>query len=232
MKVLECRVQSQDRGEAGVREMHEVATQQAGLEQDMMNLPSIKSGHVEAIVHHIVTLFNILEAVLDLNLKYRVRELRFTQYGKQKTMHDICERAVSGGGFEADERPVMAAHGNSTLFTTRGRLPSPVKAVRHHLQKRGEDLHCVNENYTSKLCSTCFECLGPMFGEDGRSIWAVRRCHNSECDHMVWDRGVSACLDILFVFSYEIEYGEHPQSSPRHTNYAFVDQELAPVLPE
>ncbi len=83
MNVVEYRVRSQGRGEMGVREMHEVVIQQAGLEKDMMNLPSIRLGHVEAIFHHIGNLFNILDAFLDLNLKCRACELRFTQYGKR-----------------------------------------------------------------------------------------------------------------------------------------------------
>ena len=136
--------------------------------------------------------------------------MRFTQYGKkQKVMHDICERVIRGGGFENDGRKVTIAYGNAT-FTTKGSLPGPVKAVRRELQRRGEDIHLVNEDYTSMLCSSCHERLEPMFDEEGRAIHAVRRCHNSECNRMVWHRDVNACLNIMCVFIYEQLYGFRP----------------------
>ncbi len=102
---------------------------------------------MESVVDHIATLFGILDAILDISLRLRVRELRFTQYGKKQAMHDICERIMSGGGFEDDMRPVTVPFPYATI-TTRGRFSGPVKAARRHLQKRGEDMHLVNDETT------------------------------------------------------------------------------------
>merc|ERR1712176_851568 len=73
-----------------------------------------------------------------------------------------------------------------------------------------EDIHLVNEDYTSMLCSSCHERLEPMFDEEGRAIHAVRRCHNSECNRMVWHRDVNACLNIMWVFIREQLDGFRP----------------------
>jgi len=182
----------------------------AGLEEDMRSLPSGKTGVIERFLFHFTELFRVLDQVLELNSKRRVREMRFTQYGKkQKVMHDICERVLRGGGFENDERRVTIAYGNAT-FTTRGSLPGPVEAVRRELQRRGEDIHPVNEDYTSKLCSSCHQRLEPMLDEEGRAIHAVRRCNFSECERRVWHRDVNACLNIMYVFIYEWNRGFRP----------------------
>ena len=188
---------------------------QAGLEEALLTLPSMKTSSLDQLVGHIVCLYEVLDRVLELNSRRRVREQRFRQYGmKQKAMHDICERIVSGGGFAEDDRPTTIAYGNAT-FTTRGRFPGPVKAVRRHLQRRGEDLHLVDEDYTSKLCSDCHEALEPMRDGNGRAIHAVRRCTNSDCERMVWHRDVNACLNILYVFLYQITHGERPYQFTR-----------------
>ena len=197
-------------GVVGAQRRRRMWRRKAGLEEDMLFLPSGKTGDIKSFHFHVEQLFRVLDRVLELNFKRRVREMRFTQYGKkQKVMHDICERVIRGGGSENDGRKVTIAYGNAT-FTTKGSLPGPVKAVRRELQRRGEDIHLVNEDYTSMLCSSCHERLEPMFDEEGRAIHAVRRCHNSECNRMVWHRDVNACLNIMWVFIREQLDGFRP----------------------
>ena len=186
----------------------------AGLEDDMVCLPPGKTGDKDSFLHHIREVLKLLDAIIELNSKKRVRCLRFKQFARrQRVMEDICKRVIEGGGFEDDDREVVIAYGNAT-FPTRGSITGPVKSVRRAIQGRagpGLDIRLVNEDYTSKLCSSCHRELEPMIDEEGRAIHAVRRCQCSECLRMFWNRDVNACLNIMFVYMHELHNGSRPE---------------------
>jgi hypothetical protein len=182
----------------------------AGLEEKLMELPTAKTADLNKMELHISSLLGILNKVLSLNLWKRVRELRFRQYARrQKVLHDIAETVVTGD-FQDDERDVVIAYGNAT-FTTRERMPGPVKTIRRILQKRKENIHFINENYTSQLCSGCHQKLDRMYDDDGESIWAVKCCNNSKCKRTVWNRDVNACINIMYIFLSEVIQGIRPE---------------------
>ena len=185
----------------------------AALEQ-LLELPSAKTSSSAAMEHHIIALFKILDDVLHHNCAWRVRALRFTQYGcRQKVMHDICNRLETAGTDADDDRRVVIAYGAGSFSpSSKGHCPGPVKAVYRQLKRRGmAEVYKEGEAYSSQLCSCCHHKLVPMYGQgDSGAIHAVRRCLNTECWRTVWHRDRNAAQNIRHTFLHTCYYGSRP----------------------
>jgi hypothetical protein len=96
---------------------------------------------------HLTELFKILDALLLHNGAWRVRGLRFTQYGlKQKVMHDICERIITCNSDPKDTRPVVVAFGAGAFSASSGgQCSGPVKGVRRALQQKRVEMYDVKK---------------------------------------------------------------------------------------
>ncbi len=111
-----------------------------------------------------------MDRVLEMNAKTRVRTLVFSQFRrKQKVMNDICDRIIHGRNFSNDKRPITIAFGNAT-FTMRGEIQGSAKGEQRELLKHRQELHLIDKNYTSKLCSCCQKALQSMYDQDKRAI--------------------------------------------------------------
>ena len=188
-----------------------------GLEA-VLELPTAKTSSSAVMRVHISRLLALIDPILLHHGARRVRSMRFTQYGrKQKVMEEICDRIVRGGVSDEDERPVIVAFGAGMFSScSSGHCPGPVKGVRKALRRRGEEVHDVNEDYTSQLCCCCHKRVEPMYGaDDSGAIHAVRRCLNTECSRTVWNRDVNAALNIHFVFVAEALHGARPVAFTR-----------------
>ena len=182
------------------------------LQDELTALPTAKTASTQQLTLHITELFRIIDSVLEHSFRSRVRCLKFTQFGrKQKVMHDICERICTS---EDDDRQVVVAFGAGMFSScSKGHCPGPVKGVRTALRRRrGVAVVNVNEDYSSQLCSECYQKLEPMYGESGgEAIHSVRRCVTANCPRTLWNRDINAALNILHIFLYEASYGERPK---------------------
>ena len=185
----------------------------AELQDQMTNLPSAKTPDPAMMIEHITALFLILDRVLALNGRRRVRDLRFSQHcRRQRVMGDICSRITSPVD-EDDMRPVVVAFG-AGMFSSSSRYhaPGPVKEVRTALRKRGVEVYDVEEDYTSQLCNSCHVKVVPMCQEGGRGeIYGVRRCTAAGCPRNIMNRDANAAMNILFIFKEESRTGHRPE---------------------
>jgi hypothetical protein len=184
----------------------------ANLYEAMTQLPSAKTPCTLAMAMHISELFKILERVLQLNGRRRVRSLRFSQHClRQRVMYDICKRITEG--CEGDERRPVAAFGAGMFSSSgKGHAPGPVKEVRKALRRRGVEVYDVNEDYTSQLCHCCHNKVVPMYSEGGEfAIHGVRRCLSATCMRKTLNRDINASLNILYIFFAETLHGARPE---------------------
>ena len=109
----------------------------ADLEEALTQLPSGKVASSAAMEVHIYELFIILDRVLELNGRRRVRDQRFSQYClRQRVMHDICKRITTSPD-TTDKRSTVVAFGAGMFSScSRGHAPGPVKGVRRALRDR------------------------------------------------------------------------------------------------
>ena len=189
---------------------------EAALYEAMTQLPSAKTPSTVAMRTHIVALFGILDRVLELNGKRRVRSLKFSQHClRQRVMYDICKRITDG--CEGDKRsPVVAFGAGMFSSCSKGHAPGPVKEVRRALRRRGVAVYDVQEDYTSQLCNGCKEKLVPMYSEGGGyAIHGVRRCLSATCMRNTWNRDINASLNILYIFIEETLHRSRPERFTR-----------------
>ena len=146
---------------------------------------------------HITALFKILEPLLAHEGAWRVRGVRFTQYGlQQKVSHDVYERILKGGADPHDTRPVIVAFGDAKF-----KSQMPIKRTRNDLRRRGVEVWGLNEDYSSQLCSLCWQKLVPMYAaNNGGAIHAVRRCLTPACSCTVWNRDRNAANNMFTIF--------------------------------
>ena len=97
----------------------------ADLQQAFTELTSAKAPGSFGLQLHIDALFKILDRLLQLNGRRRVRSLRFSQHGlRQRVMYNICQRITAPVG--EDEHPVVVAFGAGMFSScSRGHYPGP-----------------------------------------------------------------------------------------------------------
>jgi Putative transposase DNA-binding domain len=193
----------------------------AGLTETLNNLPSAKTSSSAQMERHIRAVYQILDKILELNGKRRVRGLRFGQYvRRQKVMHDICTRIIANPD-KSDTRKVVVAFGAGMFSSSsKGHAPGPVKGIRKALRRKNVEIYDVNEDYTSQLCHCCYEKLVPMYSEggeegEGEAIHGVRRCLTTECVRKTLNRDINAAINILYVFEEETSTGVKPEKFTR-----------------
>lgn len=182
------------------------------LQQALTELPSAKTPTSFGVQLHMTALFKILDRLLQLNGRRRVRSLRFSQHGlRQRVMYDICQR-VTASPNNGDNRPVVVAFGAGMFSSvSRGHCPGPVKGVRRALRERGVEMYEVNEDYTSQLCNGCHCKVVPMYSEaGGHAIHGVRRCLAATCMRTTLNRDLNAALNIKYIFEQETRTGVRP----------------------
>lgn len=134
----------------------------------------------------------------------------------------------------------IIAFGNGACGAMNGKLPSPVKRLRSHLQKVAKrnvfiSIIYIDEYNTSKVCAECHrKTLVKMERRSARpegsnatnaantTIHAVLRC--TSCG-TVWNRDELAAKNILFVFQYMATHNnERPDPFKRPTDNAEEDR--------
>ena len=184
----------------------------ANLHGSLTQLASAKVPTSALMRTHIVEMFGILERVLELNGKRRVRDLRFGQFcRRQRVMYDICKR-ITVSDVNDLRKHVVAFGAAAFSSSSKGHCPGPVKEIRKALRRRGVEVYDVNEDYTSQLCNCCKQKLVPMYSEGGNmAIHGVRRCLTATCMRKTLNRDVNAAVNMLFVFNYENLRGSRPK---------------------
>jgi hypothetical protein len=170
------------------------------------------------MIQHILDVLSKLRRGVRLGSSRKVTALRLRQYGKRKkALLAICHRIVHGGVGSEDARPVVVAYGDAGFSPSfgRGHFPGPVKAVKTALECNGYEVMEAHEYNTSKLCYMCNAELIPMRGRDGKDVYFVRRCLNSECSSMTWDRDTNAALNILDISQHIARGGLRPAAFTR-----------------
>lgn len=184
---------------------------------------------------HITALLVLLKDLLMLNMKRRVRSLRFSQHARiQRVTEAVVNRILApatlpapatGAVGQAQQHPasprrqaaVVVAFGNAHFSSTsRGYAPAPVQRVKQALSYRDNvELVLIDEDYTSQLCHRCHNKLQSVTGKADRNgkrkpLWAVKRCVDEECSCNFLNRDTNAALNILHIFLEQAHGGGRP----------------------
>ena len=159
-----------------------------------------------------------MHSVLGFYGAQRFKRLRWKTFIKTQQAYEKIVATLKGGVENTlviwgDARFPSSARGSPAVPTTtlRKKVGARVKLIEQ------------DEFRTSKLSCCCHEELAP-FVIRGKRSYHLRVCQNDNCSRRVWDRNVSAAINILYLFhNYNVLNEDTPD--------AFRRGVLAPPVP-
>jgi hypothetical protein len=149
----------------------------------------------------------------------RFKRLRWKTYIKRQKAYEKLVADLKGG-----EENTLVVWGDAKFAAAgRGSPAVPTSTMR---KKTGSRVKCVDQDEfrTSKLSCCCHTEMIPL-EVNGERSWHLRVCKNNACPRRVWDRNVSAAINILYLFLC------YAQGQPRPTPFRrgnVVDEEDVP----
>jgi hypothetical protein len=161
--------------------------------------------HASHVLAHLVTVMGFYSA-------QRFKRLRWKTYIRRQKAYEKLVKDLTAGG---DPKKTLIVWGDAR-FPSNGRgSPSvPTSTLRRKVGARVRTLD-QDEYRTSKLSCCCHTEMGSHKDpQTGKSSWKLRICKNNECHRRVWDRNVSAAINILYLF-LEFARGEPGDLPPK-----------------
>jgi hypothetical protein len=162
---------------------------------------SAKTSNLETYKTHIKHVLANLVTVMNFYSTQRFKRLRWKTYIKRQKAYEKLVADLKGG-----EENTLIVWGDARFAASgRGSPAVPTSSMR---KKVGSRVECLDhdEFRTSKLSCCCHTVMqGLPDPATGKRSWHLRVCQNNECPRRIWDRNVSAAINILNLF---VNYAE------------------------
>jgi hypothetical protein len=160
------------------------------------DMPSTKTSTLEAYKVHIRHVLTNMDEVMSFYNAQRFKRLRWKTYiNRQKAYEKLVADLTAG------DRSTLIVWGDARFPSAgRGSPAVPTSSLRKKVGSRARTIDH-DEFRSSKLSCCCHtELQGLVDPETGSRSWALRVCQNNACPRNVWDRNVSAAINILHLF--------------------------------
>ena len=183
------------------------------------NALTTKTGSLENYKHHAIHVLANLHSVLDFYSSKRFKRLKWKTFIRTQKSYEKIVARLKGG-----QENTLVVWGNAKFPSSgKGSKAVPTSTLLKKVRARVKVLE-QDEFNTSKKSCCCHQDLRPMVIA-GRDSYHVRICQNENCYRTVWDRNVSAAINILFLFkNYNVDLNETPEAFRRGAPVA--DQDL------
>ena len=152
--------------------------------------------------HHVLS--NLHDRMAFFSSK-RFKRLKFKTHIRTQKAYEKVVKKLKGG-----VKKTLVVWGDAQFPSAgRGSPAVPTKTMRKKVGARVKVID-QDEFRSSKLSCCCHTVLSNLL-IDGERSYHVRVCQNVLCPRSVWDRNVSAAINILYLF---INYNVHDQETP------------------
>ncbi len=160
-----------------------------------------------------------LETVMSFYNCKRFKRLRGKTYiSRQKAYEKLVSELTAG-----DSNSLIVWGDASFPSTGRGSPALPTSGLRKKVGSRARVLDH-DEFRTSMLAACCHTELKSLQGpQSGKSSWEVRICKNNAYPRRIWERNVSAAINILYLFLDYTRGRPRPQAFRRSNVVDEVD---------
>jgi hypothetical protein len=170
------------------------------------SISTAKTSSLAAYKAHAANVLTSMVAVMDFYNSSRFKRLRWKTYIKRQKAYEKLVADLKGG-----EEQTLIVWGDAKFAASgRGSPAVPTSSVR---MKVGSRVQCLDhdEYRTSKLSCCCHtEMHGLTDPATGKRSWHLRVCQNNACPRRVWDRNVSAAINILAMFLIYVQGQPRP----------------------
>jgi hypothetical protein len=157
-------------------------------------VPTTKTSSLALYKNHARHVLEFMQPVMEFYHTKCFKRLKWKSYIETQKAYEKVVKILQGG-----VRNTLVVWGNAKFAPSgRGSPPVPTTKMR---QKVGARIRCLDQDEycTSKLCCGCHHNLHPFRIRNRRS-YHLRVCNNVNCSRRVFDRNVSAAINIMYLF--------------------------------
>jgi hypothetical protein len=157
---------------------------------------SAKTSSLELFKEHASHVLDNLVTVMSFYSAQRFKRLRWKTYIRRQKAYEKLVKDLTGG-----HKETLIVWGDSRFPSAgKGSPAVPTSTLRKMVGARARVLDH-DEFRTSKLSCCCHTEMGSHIDpQTGKSSWELRICQNVACNRRIWERNVSAAINILNLF--------------------------------